>query len=203
MSSYNLKGKKLLNLNKEPIFFISKTKNLLGDFGFSISNGGEEIKLFNNLNQLVDSVLYDDAFPWPTEPDGTGSTLSLKNPEVNNAKYQSWAASGGYGTPGLINDVYTTSVDEENTPTNFRLFQNYPNPFNPITTIKFNWPVRENVKIEIFNLLGQKVMTLVDKNYQAGQHKIEFNGEHIASGVYFYKITAGEFIETKKMILLN
>jgi predicted outer membrane repeat protein len=99
--------------------------------------------------------------------------------------------------------IITGLADREGLIRSFALFQNYPNPFNPITTIKFNLPVQENVKIEIFNLLGQKVMTLVDKNYQAGQHKIEFNGEQIASGVYFYRIEAGHHNSVKKMTILK
>jgi hypothetical protein len=85
----------------------------------------------------------------------------------------------------------------------FALFQNYPNPFNPITTIKFNLPVQEKVKIEIFNLLGQRVITLVDKAYQAGQHEIEFNAENVSSGLYFYRIEAGKYNAVKKMTILK
>ncbi|MCK4559458.1 MAG: T9SS type A sorting domain-containing protein [Calditrichia bacterium] len=85
----------------------------------------------------------------------------------------------------------------------FALYQNYPNPFNPKTKIKFILPKQEKVKIEIFNTLGQKIITLVDKTYRAGQHEIDFNGNYISSGVYFYRIEAGNFHDVKKMTILR
>jgi len=85
----------------------------------------------------------------------------------------------------------------------FALYQNYPNPVNPDTKIKFILPKQEKVKIEIFNLLGQKVITLVDKIYRAGQHEIDFNGNNVSSGVYFYRIDAGNYHDVKKMTLLR
>ena len=85
----------------------------------------------------------------------------------------------------------------------FALYQNYPNPFNPKTKIKFILPKQEKVKIEIFNTLGQKIITIVDKTYRAGQHEIDFNGNYISSGVYFYRIEAGNFHDVKKMTILR
>lgn len=85
----------------------------------------------------------------------------------------------------------------------FALYQNYPNPFNPKTKIKFNLPKQEKVRIEVFNTLGQKIITLVDKTYRAGQHEIDFNGDSISSGVYFYRIEAGNFHDVKKMTILK
>jgi len=85
----------------------------------------------------------------------------------------------------------------------FALHQNYPNPFNPETKIKFILPKQEKVKIEIFNLLGQKIITLVDMTYRAGQHEVDFNGNNISSGVYFYRIEAGNFHDVKKMTVLK
>ncbi|MFC2088102.1 right-handed parallel beta-helix repeat-containing protein [Calditrichota bacterium] len=93
----------------------------------------------------------------------------------------------------------------------FKLYQNYPNPFNPITKIKYDLPKPESVKIEVFNLLGQKIETLVDKHMPAGTHEVEFTANDLPSGVYFYRITAGEpsagsgkgFQQVKKIILLK
>ena len=80
---------------------------------------------------------------------------------------------------------------------------NYPNPFNPTTTIKYPLPKSEKVKIEIFNLLGQKISTLLNKQMPAGSHEVEFTAKDLPSGVYLYRIEAGEFHETKKMILIK
>ena len=80
--------------------------NFIGDFGFGLSGGGELLRLFDSNEQLVDKVEYNDISPWPTEPDGTGPTLELINPSLENDMASNWAASNGNGTPGEINSVY-------------------------------------------------------------------------------------------------
>lgn len=86
-------------------------------------------------------------------------------------------------------------------PNKFVLYQNYPNPFNPKTKIKFQVPKSEKVTIEIYDLLGNKLKTLVNDELNAGSYEIEFDGTNYASGVYYYKLTAKDFTETKKMIM--
>ncbi len=85
----------------------------------------------------------------------------------------------------------------------FQLFQNYPNPFNPVTEIQFVVPVSEIVNISLFNLLGQKIKELINKSLEAGSHSIDVNLDGLNSGIYLYKITAGEHTAVKKMILLK
>jgi photosystem II stability/assembly factor-like uncharacterized protein len=105
----------------------------------------------------------------------------------------------------VLKDTLVTDVKEHTQvfPNKFALFQNYPNPFNPYTTIEFEVPQNEYVKIEIYNMLGQKVKTMLDKEVESGKHKIEFNALGLSSGVYLYQLKAGEFINSKKMILLK
>jgi len=88
-------------------------------------------------------------------------------------------------------------------PKEYSLEQNYPNPFNPSTYIKFGLPKSGKVNIEIFNILGQKVTTLIDDFKPAGYYVIRFNANYLASGIYFYKIQAGDFVKIKKMILMK
>ncbi|MBU0982367.1 MAG: PKD domain-containing protein [candidate division Zixibacteria bacterium] len=88
-------------------------------------------------------------------------------------------------------------------PDGFALSQNYPNPFNPSTTIDFSLPQAGHVDIAVYNVMGQKVATLANGEYGAGVYSIEWDGSRYASGVYFYRIQAGKFTETKKMILLK
>jgi len=83
----------------------------------------------------------------------------------------------------------------------FSLSQNYPNPFNSRTKIKFSIPTTQNVKIEVFNTIGQLVGKLVKDDLQAGSHEIEFNASHLQNGIYFYRLQAGEYVGVKKMIL--
>ena len=85
----------------------------------------------------------------------------------------------------------------------FILFQNYPNPFNPSTTITFTLPSQESVIITIYNVLGEKIETLLNKRIPAGIHKVEFDARNISNGIYFYQIQAGKFQDVKKMILFK
>jgi hypothetical protein len=94
------------------------------------------------------------------------------------------------------------------TPAAFSLAQNYPNPFNPVTEIMYNLPSACHVRLEVYNVLGQRVATLVNEHQSAGSKVVEWNGKDavgnaVTSGVYFYKIQAGSFVEMKKMILLR
>ena len=85
----------------------------------------------------------------------------------------------------------------------FTLEQNYPNPFNPVTTIGYVLQEKSNAKVTILNSLGEEIAVLVNEEQDKGYHKVEFNGSKLTSGVYFYRLKAGEFISTKKMILLR
>jgi hypothetical protein len=91
----------------------------------------------------------------------------------------------------------------DNLPTSFALDQNYPNPFNPTTTIAFDVPATSHVNVSIFNILGQKVETLVDEEMQAGSYSREWDANGFSSGIYFYRITADNFTETKKMAFVK
>lgn len=88
-------------------------------------------------------------------------------------------------------------------PETYKLYQNYPNPFNPSTTIKFIIPRQEFVELKIFDLLGGEVKTLLSEMMTSGSHSISWNAEGISSGVYYYKLTAGDFNQTSKLILLK
>ena len=102
----------------------------------------------------------------------------------------------------------TLSVKDDLTPLSFRLHQNYPNPFNPITTLRYDLPEDELVNITVYDLLGNLVSNLFNTNQSSGYKSVQWNatnnqGEPVSAGVYLYKIQAGDFIDTKKMILLK
>jgi hypothetical protein len=106
----------------------------------------------------------------------------------------------------LYNADGPTSVEQQQNnlyPDEYVLEQNYPNPFNPSTTIQFSLPKSGDVTLKIFNLLGEEVKTLVEEYREAGKHSVQFNASQLASGIYFYRLQAGSFVETKKMILLR
>lgn len=99
-----------------------------------------------------------------------------------------------------------TSVDEvvdAVIPKQFELQQNYPNPFNPTTTISFSIPSSQFVKLSVFNTLGQQVATLVNEQLNAGQYKLLFDASNLVSGIYYYRIEAGNFTSTKRLVLLR
>ncbi len=102
-----------------------------------------------------------------------------------------------------VNVSPLVGVDEETVPTDFALYQNFPNPFNPSTNIKFDLPKESNVAVRIYNILGEEVATLVNRVMQAGRHTVEFNASRLSSGMYIYRIEAGDFVQVKKMLLMK
>jgi flagellar hook assembly protein FlgD len=85
----------------------------------------------------------------------------------------------------------------------FALHQNYPNPFNPTTTISYGLPQKFHVSLKVYNTLGQLVATLVNDEQEAGYREVKFDGSDLASGVYFYQLQAGSYVNTKKLLLLR
>ena len=148
------------------------------------------------------------ANPNNTPPyDVTGEPFNFAYP-TNKISY----TFGTDGKPlGAINWFgMIVSVKKENSilPKDFELFANYPNPFNPTTNIRYSIPVQNHVSLTIYNLLGQKVATLVDQIQQSGIYTANWNGTSdngiaVSSGLYFYRIEAGNFITTKKMLLIK
>jgi hypothetical protein len=88
-------------------------------------------------------------------------------------------------------------------PEEFSLTQNYPNPFNPSTTIRYELPHASRVSLKVYNMLGQQVATLVNETKDAGIHEVKFDNSNLTSGVYFYRLEAGDFVQTKKLAILK
>ena len=101
--------------------------------------------------------------------------------------------------------ILPTEVEKDGSliPSNFILYQNYPNPFNPSTYISFDLPRNVKVKVSVYDVLGRLVKVLVDGEMPAGKHRIEFRGDGLPSGVYFYRLEAGDFMDVKKMMLIK
>ena len=206
-----LEANKCIVLCRDTVSFSNlfpDVNNYIGDFDFGLSGNGELLRLFNSIGNIIDSLIYDDELPWPLEPDGNGPTLELINPYLDNAKSQSWIASANYGTPGLAD----TSADEgEEEPAiiyEYALMQNYPNPFNARTEIHFVLPYENFVKLNIYNVRGQLVRTLINNKYNAGYHIIKWDGANnnskiVASGIYFYRLETDDYIETRAMVMLK
>jgi Cu/Zn superoxide dismutase len=157
---------------------------------------------------VVDPISFTDSTStgiWSAIPD------SLLPDLLNGSIYANVHTSnhpGGEIRGQLIenNGLLLTAVKEvaNTVPQRFELQQNYPNPFNPSTIISYNLPEKAFVSLDVFNILGEKVATLVSESQQGGAHFVKFDGEKFASGVYFYRLTAnGQSVQVRKMILLK
>jgi hypothetical protein len=102
---------------------------------------------------------------------------------------------------GILLDVEDTGSDE--VVREYQLEQNYPNPFNPTTTISWQSPVSSRQTLKVYDILGREVANLVDEYKPAGRYEVQFNASNLASGVYFFKLQAEDFVKTKKMLLLK
>ena len=96
---------------------------------------------------------------------------------------------------------YSNIVEVLTLPQSFSLEQNFPNPFNPSTKIRFSLPHSANIKLEVFNILGEKISDLIDAEMDAGNHEIEFSANNLASGLYIYRLSTKDFVDVKKMVV--
>ncbi len=129
------------------------------------------------------------------------NTLIIQSARVANLYLQEFAAR--YYEAGGNDSILLAVQEIGGIPQAFSLSQNYPNPFNPSTAIYYDLPVAGRVSLTVYNLLGQEVVTLVDEEQKVGRYKVEFNAASFASGLYFYRLSAGTFYAVKKMLLLK
>lgn len=183
-----------------------KVKTILGD------NVAGAIIFAININGEVSAYTTsssDGSYSLETLPAGE-YTLIVDNPEYENTSDDEFV-NVDYGNNSvknkdiLVSPESTTGVikNTNSIPTNYSLSQNYPNPFNPSTTIRFTIPERTQVKLDVYNLIGQKVKELVNGELEAGQYELTFDGSNLSSGVYLYRIQAGNFSSVKKMLLMK
>ena len=127
---------------------------------------------------------------------------TVGEPVIGATSSSSYISEVGFSS--LARHLITSTEDSpDNLPTKYRLQQNYPNPFNPTTKMRYELPKRSNVSLKIYDILGRQVAVLVDEEKAAGRYEVRWDAGGIASGVYFYRIRTGNFVETKKLILLR
>lgn len=179
--------------------------NYVGNIDFKLGNDGDEVRLYH-ADDIIDIVKYETAHPWPSARIGNGATLELVHPSLDNSQPENWATSQNHGTPGYINSVYMTGVNERQSDPALRefvLYQNFPNPFNPTTNICYTINSPMKVNLSVFDINGKKVSELVNSNQDIGHYKIIFESKNLATGVYFYRLQVGQFSTIKKMTYLK
>jgi len=135
----------------------------------------------------------------------TDHTGELNNQLVYNLKFASDSRVLAATQSGVYRSSSQTliNISGNNLPDKFLLKQNYPNPFNPNTKINFSVPVNSLVTLKIYDVLGKEVMTLINEQKPAGNYAAEFNGANLSSGIYFFRMEAGEFIDVKRMMMIK
>jgi len=162
------------NSNQESI--LAQVQTIEGDYAEMIKGLDLSFKFKNNLPEPQNGVVRDYCF----------------------------VVVGHYNTNG-DNKTFTnrTYINSDNYPKEFQLSQNYPNPFNPVTNIKYQLPKDGFVSLKVYDITGREIAKLVSEQKQAGYYTVSFNGSNFASGVYFYRIQAGDFVQVKKMVLVK
>ncbi len=126
---------------------------------------------------------------------GTGK-VSVQVGTIANPDYRE--------TYTFISSTETSGIAEANTKPNcFKVYQNYPNPFNPSTVISYSLSSPAKVSIKVYDIMGTQVSTLVNQEKPSGTHQVEFDGSKLPSGIYYYRLAAGSFMQTKKMMMLK
>ncbi len=174
--------------------------------GFQLANNEDEIMLIDDEGRVVDEIAYDSSFPYLS-----GASMYLKNTAYDNAVDTSWAMSeipygdGDYGTPGRAwDDTTSAGIDDIiGLPKEYVLYPAYPNPFNPTTTIRFSVAATHASLLQVYDITGRVVETLVNKRLISGVHEIIWNASNQSSGVYFVRLSNNTFRQTQKLILLK
>ena len=154
------------------------------------------------------NIAYSTDWGYTWTPQQSGVSVELWEVYFVNDN-EGWIVGGGMGQPGVILHTTTagvvTDIPQGKDPiiTEFRLRQNYPNPFNPTTIINYQIPSISHVLLKIYDLSGRELATLVNERKSTGNHSIVFNRSGLASGIYFYRLEADEFVETRKMIIMK
>ena len=153
-----------------------------------------------------ESVVRWSAFDMGFGSVGSGNTLvhaAVGQPFVGKSQGGGIMIISGFLVDTLFSQKVVAVEDAPGVPTVYSLDQNYPNPFNPATTISYAVPHQSRVKLAVYSILGQEVAVLVDDVQQPGYYRIRFDANRLATGTYFYRLQADNFVETKKLLVLR
>jgi Secretion system C-terminal sorting domain len=198
--------------------------NFTGYYKFSPINGNDyffvEVEVYSDtsdagtgsgifvVNQAVTSytqftvpIKYESSAP--TTPNHCSISILLVDTSSSSKSAPNVGAYFIIDDLGLSGSATAISTERNNLPRKFVLNQNYPNPFNPTTVISYQLPVSSYVTLKIFDAIGREIKTLVNKDEAAGNYNVNFNSSGLSSGIYFYRIQAGSFVQTRKLVVLK
>jgi hypothetical protein len=162
---------------------------------------------YNGTGNLLVEICFDNtSYTSATNINSTAATNMCREQHTDNAAGCSFTAGTNVARPNIcmeINLLVGNQTIQTEIPKVFSLAQNYPNPFNPTTSIKFAVPKQSLVKMVIYDVIGREVTKLVNEVKQAGNYEIPFDASSLASGVYFYRMESGDFVDVKKMVLIK
>lgn len=168
-------------------------------FGYELEYDTPKIQFINVNGVRVDTVVFDG--PMKSWLEKT-ITVNLVQGE-NSVQMQVWWGWMYLDYLAVPTNILTSVTSSRAIPITFSSFQNYPNPFNSSTKIRFYLPSTEEVTLTVYNVLGQRVETLINQKLTEGDYTVNFDGSKLTSGLYFYQLKAGSHVETRKMILLK
>jgi plastocyanin len=199
----------LLILLFTEILFPQTTHDVsVGNFSFTpaqITINVGDIVRWTNTGGLHNVVADDNSFTSGAVSSSAWVYEHTFNSVGTNPYYCSLhGGPGGVGMSGVVTVENATDVGDENiTSLNFGLDHNYPNPFNPSTSIQYAIASRQFVTLKVYDVLGNEITVLVNEEKPVGTYELKWNAANLPSGIYFYRLQAGSFVETKKMILLK
>ena len=184
------------------------------DYGISWNSVGLNYQMVRSMTTIGSTILVgmlDSGKVYVSTNNGNSwklvdEALTTNNPltsfvSSNTNIFAGTEGDGVWRRP--LSDLVAVKSQRNMSPQKFSLEQNFPNPFNPTTTISFDLPERSKVQLKIFNILGEEVKDLINEEKAAGHYEYQWNARGLASGVYFYRLKSGSFVETKKLILLR
>ena len=181
--------------------------NVVSGNVFQMAEATENGQNYSQIITYCDMLVTDEMVPPYDNVDGYSSDKTEYYPYIVASIILHKANVCHMVPAGLVPaDIYIIAYrlgDGAPLPNGYELFQNYPNPFNPETEIWFGLPEAGHVRLEVFNIAGQRVTTLTDGHYPAGYHTVTFDGSQVASGMYLYRLTTGDQILSKKMMLVK
>jgi hypothetical protein len=214
-----------INQNKNEVDISSKNLLKLGPSVFSINfiTTDYRVSSDNILNKPLHVFTIGEPYSYHTLTDSIGITIYNGQDWYGSLEtYLAGAVLNGKVYGQILSDyIVGVKVEEPLVPSNYSLSQNYPNPFNPVTTIKYSIPVdpanvgrrivsgkwetthRVVSTLKVYDILGREVATLVNEEKSPGNYEVKFDGSKFTSGVYFYRLQAGSFSQTKKLILIK